>query len=107
MDVALTNSIVNTATSLASAKTSDALNMVVLKKALDMPEIPSRASTEFYSPLVAVTTPAALPGIAWSSETAITDASARPRWKKTAIGCRGSRTRLSRTIRPPASKTRE
>ena len=36
MDVALTNSIVNTATNLASAKTSDALNMVVLKKALDM-----------------------------------------------------------------------
>ena len=36
MDVALTNSIVNTATNLASAKTSDAVNMVVLKKALDM-----------------------------------------------------------------------
>lgn len=36
MDVALTNSIVNTATALASAKTSDALNIVVLKKALDM-----------------------------------------------------------------------
>ena len=36
MDVAQANSIVNTATSLASAKTSDALNMVVLKKALDM-----------------------------------------------------------------------
>lgn len=36
MDVALSNSIVNTATALASAKTSDALNMVVLKKALDM-----------------------------------------------------------------------
>ena len=36
MDVALTNSIVNTATALASAKTSDALNLVVLKKALDM-----------------------------------------------------------------------
>ncbi len=36
MDVALANSIVNTATSLASAKTSDALNTVVLKKALDM-----------------------------------------------------------------------
>ena len=36
MDVALTNSIVNTATALASAKTSDALNMVVFKKALDM-----------------------------------------------------------------------
>lgn len=36
MDVALTNSIVNTATSLASAKTSDALNVLVLKKALDM-----------------------------------------------------------------------
>ena len=32
MDVALTNSIVSTATNLASAKTSDALNMVVLKK---------------------------------------------------------------------------
>ena len=36
MDVALANSIVNTATTLASAKTSDALNMVVLKKALDI-----------------------------------------------------------------------
>ena len=36
MHVALTNSIVNTATSLASAKPSDALNMVVLKKAPDM-----------------------------------------------------------------------
>lgn len=36
MDVALANTIVNTATALASAKTSDALNMVVLKKALDM-----------------------------------------------------------------------
>ena len=36
MDVALTNSIVSTATNLASAKTSDALNMVVPKKALDM-----------------------------------------------------------------------
>lgn len=43
MDVALTNSIVNTATSLASAKTSDALNMVVLKKALDIQS--SSAST--------------------------------------------------------------
>lgn len=32
MDVALSNSIVSTATALASAKTSDALNMVVLKK---------------------------------------------------------------------------
>lgn len=36
MDVALANNIVNTATALASAKTSDALNMVVLKKALDL-----------------------------------------------------------------------
>ena len=36
MDVTLANSIVSTATNLASAKTSDALNMVVLKKALDM-----------------------------------------------------------------------
>ena len=36
MDVALSNSIVNTATSLASAKNSDALNMVVLKKAMDI-----------------------------------------------------------------------
>jgi len=36
MDVALSNSIVSTATALASAKTSDALNMVVLKKAIDI-----------------------------------------------------------------------
>ena len=36
MDVTLANSIVSTATNLASAKTSVALNMVVLKKALDM-----------------------------------------------------------------------
>ncbi len=36
MDVALSNSIVNTATALASAKNSDALNVVVLKKALDI-----------------------------------------------------------------------
>lgn len=35
MDIALTNSIVNTATALASAKTSDAVHMSVLKKALD------------------------------------------------------------------------
>ena len=33
MDVALTNSIVATATNLASAQTSDALNMAVLKSA--------------------------------------------------------------------------
>ena len=36
MDVALSNSIVATATNLASAQTSDALNMAVLKKALDV-----------------------------------------------------------------------
>jgi hypothetical protein len=36
MDVALTNSIVSTATALASAQTSDAVNMAVLKKALDI-----------------------------------------------------------------------
>lgn len=36
MDVALVNSILSTSTALASAKTSDAVNMVVLKKALDM-----------------------------------------------------------------------
>ena len=36
MDVALSNSIVATATNLASAQTSDALHMAVLKKALDM-----------------------------------------------------------------------
>lgn len=36
MDIALVNSIVSTSTALASAKTSDTLNMVVLKKALDM-----------------------------------------------------------------------
>lgn len=38
MDVALTNSIINTATALASAKTSDAVNVTMLKKALDMQE---------------------------------------------------------------------
>jgi hypothetical protein len=36
MDTALTNSIVSTATSLASSKNSDALNMHVLKKALNI-----------------------------------------------------------------------
>ena len=35
MDVSLTNSIVNTATALASRQTSDAINITVLKKALD------------------------------------------------------------------------
>lgn len=36
MDVALTNSIINTATALASRETSDAVNISVLKKALDI-----------------------------------------------------------------------
>jgi hypothetical protein len=36
MDIALTNSIVNTATSFASAQSSDAVHMLVLKKALDV-----------------------------------------------------------------------
>lgn len=36
MDVALSNSIVATATALASRETSDALNVRVLKKALDI-----------------------------------------------------------------------
>ena len=35
MDLALSNSIVSTATQMASAKNSDALNILVLKKALD------------------------------------------------------------------------
>ncbi len=35
MDLALSNSIVSTATQMASAKNSDALNVLVLKKALD------------------------------------------------------------------------
>ena len=39
MDTALTNSIVNTATALASAKTSDAVNITVLKKAMDVQEV--------------------------------------------------------------------
>ena len=39
MDTALTNRIVNTATALASAKTSDAVNVTVLKKAIDMQEV--------------------------------------------------------------------
>lgn len=38
MDVALTQSIVSTATAMASAKASDAVNMTVLKKAMDMQE---------------------------------------------------------------------
>lgn len=38
MDVSLANSIVNTATTLASAKASDAVNITMLKKALDMQE---------------------------------------------------------------------
>ena len=36
MDVALSNTIVNTATRMASAQTSDAVNIAVLKKALDV-----------------------------------------------------------------------
>ncbi|HAU58243.1 MAG TPA: putative motility protein [Comamonadaceae bacterium] len=36
MDVALSNTIVNTATRMASAQTSDAVNIAVLKKALDL-----------------------------------------------------------------------
>lgn len=39
MDTALTNRIVNTATALASAKTSDAVNITVLKKAMDVQEV--------------------------------------------------------------------
>ena len=35
MDLALSHSIVSTATQMASAKNSDALNVLVLKKALD------------------------------------------------------------------------
>ena len=38
MDVALSNAIVNTATQMASAQTSDAVNIAMLKKALDMQE---------------------------------------------------------------------
>ena len=36
MDVGLTNSIVSTSTALASRQTSDAINITVLKKALDI-----------------------------------------------------------------------
>ncbi|MFT4243650.1 MAG: YjfB family protein [Acidovorax sp.] len=38
MDIALTHSIVTTATALASAKASDAVNITMLKKAMDMQE---------------------------------------------------------------------
>ncbi len=38
MDVALSQSVVNTATAMASQKNSDALNIRVLKKALDTQE---------------------------------------------------------------------
>ena len=51
MDVALTNSIVNTATNLASAKTSDALNMVVLKKALDMQAVSAATMIDAMQPV--------------------------------------------------------
>ncbi len=36
MDVGLSQSLVNTATAMASQKTSDAVNLTVLKKALDI-----------------------------------------------------------------------
>ena len=36
MDVGLTNSIVSTSTALASRQSSDAINITVLKKALDV-----------------------------------------------------------------------
>ena len=36
MDVGLSQSLVNAATAMASQKTSDAVNMTVLKKALDI-----------------------------------------------------------------------
>lgn len=38
MDVSLANNIIHTATTLASAKQSDAVNITMLKKALDMQE---------------------------------------------------------------------
>jgi hypothetical protein len=38
MDVSLSQSIVNTAAGLASQKTSDAVNVAVLKKAIDIQE---------------------------------------------------------------------
>mgnify|MGYP002787440821 CR=1 FL=1 len=36
--MSLTNSIIHTATAMASAKTSDSVNIAMLKKALDMQE---------------------------------------------------------------------
>mgnify|MGYP001335363463 CR=1 FL=1 len=39
MDVALSNAIINTATNMASAQKSDAVNIAVLKKALNMQEV--------------------------------------------------------------------
>ena len=39
MDVALSNAIINTATNMASAQKSDAVNIAVLKKALDMQQV--------------------------------------------------------------------
>lgn len=38
MDVSLASNIVSTATAMASAKTSDAVNIAMLKKALDVQE---------------------------------------------------------------------
>lgn len=63
MDVALSNSIVNTATALASNANSDALNVRVLKKALDtqataaatllqaLPQAPAQPSLATSGPL--------------------------------------------------------
>ncbi|WP_042423954.1 YjfB family protein [Comamonas granuli] len=43
MDVALSNAIIQTATHMASARNSDAVNIAVLKKALDMQETTAAA----------------------------------------------------------------
>ena len=43
MDVALSNAIIQTATNMASAKQSDAVNIAMLKKALDMQETTAAA----------------------------------------------------------------
>ena len=43
MDVALSNAIIQTATNMASVKQSDAVNIAMLKKALDMQETTAAA----------------------------------------------------------------
>jgi hypothetical protein len=60
MDVALTNSIIHTASALAQARTSEAVNISVLKQAMDTQEITAATLLE------AVQLPTPAPALATS-----------------------------------------